>query len=762
MNNATPRTFHFFSLYSFCLLGILILAGWHISEYYFLTDDSYITFRYLQNFLAGKGLVFNPDEYVEGYSNFLWLLLLAPPVALGYSPEIMAPIYSIFFSFLLLVFLFYATSDMLQIPKHSVFLFLGPLLLSLNRTFAAFATSGLETRMFTFFIFAAFFFFLKDAKKEEPASFWNLAGISLALASLTRPEGLAFAVALLLLRLMQRYVQFQSWWEKDISFYLWIVIPILCHFSFRGWYYEEWLPNTYYAKVSEQSRFDYGALYLKNFLFENGFYLFIPFIFLGFLQDLRRSIFFPYLTAIFLFIPYFYFVAYQGGDHFEYRPFDVCIPFLLFFTLRGLYVLFEKMHLMSRLQAYSIFSLVIFCLGLATFLPGFLLHLQTREGNYLHAQTPKLSYDMNSLPLNFLLKPFVQAYDERQEKLIQHFIGVRQEEHCKFWKKQRNQALQIYQYLKEEKIKKNPSIALHCVGIVPYFTHLPTLDILGLTDAVVARQIFPQKSSSFLMAHEKRASEDYIQRRQIIFSPLHPTTLFFEKSVAVHQYGDKKDCYYATFENHYFLFSTALKTIEKIRPYFAPEVEIGTLEQLSTPEVLHFEKPKSPDQKEYFGIRNGSFEDGDLSGWVASGTAMKFQPTYGNNIVARVIDHSPQQQGMFWIGTYEATTSGNQITPYQMQGEEPVGNLLSEPFTLSKNTLYFRMSGGVSEQIYVALLIQETPVYRIFNTYPTDEMREVFLNVKEFQGQVAQILIMDGSSEFWGHINADDFRLLDR
>jgi hypothetical protein len=33
------------------------------------------------NLVAGHGLVFNPGERVEGYTNFLWTLLMAVPIA---------------------------------------------------------------------------------------------------------------------------------------------------------------------------------------------------------------------------------------------------------------------------------------------------------------------------------------------------------------------------------------------------------------------------------------------------------------------------------------------------------------------------------------------------------------------------------------------------------------------------------------------------------------------------------------------------------
>src|SRR5690348_12188698 len=62
-------------------LGLLLSLGLllvHVNVYRFLTDDSYISFRYARNFAHGYGLVFNPGyEHVEGYSNFLWVVLLA-------------------------------------------------------------------------------------------------------------------------------------------------------------------------------------------------------------------------------------------------------------------------------------------------------------------------------------------------------------------------------------------------------------------------------------------------------------------------------------------------------------------------------------------------------------------------------------------------------------------------------------------------------------------------------------------------------------
>jgi arabinofuranosyltransferase len=53
-----------------------LVLGWKL--FLFLTDDAYISFRYVSNSLLGHGYVWNPPPFrpVEGYSNFLWVVLL--------------------------------------------------------------------------------------------------------------------------------------------------------------------------------------------------------------------------------------------------------------------------------------------------------------------------------------------------------------------------------------------------------------------------------------------------------------------------------------------------------------------------------------------------------------------------------------------------------------------------------------------------------------------------------------------------------------
>ena len=58
----------------------LLLLTWRFD---WLCDDAYITFVYARNLAEGHGLVYNPGEWVEGYSEFLWALVLAGGQVVG-------------------------------------------------------------------------------------------------------------------------------------------------------------------------------------------------------------------------------------------------------------------------------------------------------------------------------------------------------------------------------------------------------------------------------------------------------------------------------------------------------------------------------------------------------------------------------------------------------------------------------------------------------------------------------------------------------
>src|SRR5258706_2501582 len=60
----------------------------HSLVFNFVTDDAFISFVYSRNLAEHGQLVFNLGEHVEGYTNFLWTVVLAALYKLGLQPEI--------------------------------------------------------------------------------------------------------------------------------------------------------------------------------------------------------------------------------------------------------------------------------------------------------------------------------------------------------------------------------------------------------------------------------------------------------------------------------------------------------------------------------------------------------------------------------------------------------------------------------------------------------------------------------------------------
>ena len=70
----------------FLPLYVLSVNMWRV--HWFTYDDSYISFRYAVNLADGHGLVYNPGEYIEGYTNFSWTVMVALGLKLGIDPHV--------------------------------------------------------------------------------------------------------------------------------------------------------------------------------------------------------------------------------------------------------------------------------------------------------------------------------------------------------------------------------------------------------------------------------------------------------------------------------------------------------------------------------------------------------------------------------------------------------------------------------------------------------------------------------------------------
>ena len=104
-----------------------------------LSDDAYITFRVVDNAVAGLGLTWNPAERVQAYTHPLWLfLLLAGRLATG----------ELYYTAIWLsVALSVAAAALVAYRRPPLVAALGVAVLALSRAFVDFSTSGLENAL---------------------------------------------------------------------------------------------------------------------------------------------------------------------------------------------------------------------------------------------------------------------------------------------------------------------------------------------------------------------------------------------------------------------------------------------------------------------------------------------------------------------------------------------------------------------------------------------------------------------------------------
>ena len=152
-----------------------------------------------------------------------------------------------------------------------------------------------------------------------------------------------------------------------------------------------------------------------------------------------------------------------------------------------------------------------------------------------------------------------------------------------------------------------------------------------------------------------------------------------------------------------------------------------------------------------------NFETGNLQGWIKSGTAFDFQPTYGDNPTARHRGQPSNHVGRYWIGGFEKYQGLPGQRPGNIQGDRPMGTLSSPRFTIPTGTLSFLVGGGSSFKTRVELIVLGQRVLYASGRN-TETMHRVTWNLTPYAGKRGYIRIVDKSSAGWGHINVDDFR----
>jgi len=487
--------------------AVLALLGWR--EFEFLTDDAYISFRYLSNAMAGRGLVWNPAPFlpVEGYTNFGWIALLGSVWwATGIEPPAAANTISLLLGLatlaitmrlLLRIALPQAKPDTDGTVWHMPIVALALLGVVSNRTYLAWLSSGLETALFNFAVTAWVCLALerRAAPSELRTRFtaWGL-GFAAALAALTRPDGWLLVAGSGLLYL-QDLSERRSFEETCVDAAP-LAFPLL-HLLWRRSYYGEWLPNTYYAKHLDAWP-ESGLRYAASFAIEYAAWIWL----LAFAVWLARSRSLSKRAVVVVAVlagHFGYYTFRVGGDHFEYRVYSHLVP-LLFTSF--VWMMFQS-RFSARTIAASLGIWILLSLPIPWMHHSLTRDLDTREATHvlLEPVAPHLP-----VPFRWLAEPF----DQLQAWLIPHHVGMRHREHATF-------PLVLARTLpsREEGSAihwdSRTVIAAGSVGYISWvLPNVAILDSLGLNDYVIARTP-PPPSERRKMAHDRLAPTSYLK-----------------------------------------------------------------------------------------------------------------------------------------------------------------------------------------------------------------------------------------------------------
>jgi arabinofuranosyltransferase len=431
-------------------------------------DDAFISFRYAQNWVSGQGLVFNAGERVEGYTNFLWTVILAAFLRLGLDPSAVSIVLGAAFSVATL-WLVYRFCGLIS-PAEPMIPIIASLGLAVDGSFALWAVSGMETVLFAFLVLSAVVCHVWEWQKDKPGF---VSGALLALAAMTRPEGVLVFVTLMLHQVIGRLVARRSFVSSaDVAKAGTFVGLYLPYFLWRYYYYGFLLPNTFYAKVTVQ---DVGAQYERGLRHVATFgrlhlgWLLGP---LALVPAVARRISFWLSAVLAVIAVYLGYIMYVGGDWSVGRFFVPLLPLGYVLVATGLTETYaaarslvgratQSKTAMAALQASALAVLALGCV--------ILFYSTSVHGEH-----------------ELFVTPFQAGRATQARVAMGRWLA-------------RN-------------VPQDTYIAVDAAGQIPFYSGLRTLDMFGVNDVHTAH-IEVEEMGSGVPGHEK-FDFDYIMWRQ--------------------------------------------------------------------------------------------------------------------------------------------------------------------------------------------------------------------------------------------------------
>ena len=453
-------------------LALYVLVGVHFLN--FAPDDVYITLRYAANVAAGQGPVYNVGERVEGYSNPLFLALLALLQPLLASPRNMVLAAKLIGLIAGLLAVAAAAALARRDPEGSPYWGLAPLLVGLGGYLAFWSASGLETGLHALLVVVAVGGYIRALETGRCA--WRaLCGLLFALVALSRPEGAVFLVAAVIARALLLLRDRRGPDAADGAFLVLAIAPIVAHFVWRHSYYGVWWPNTFYAKAGGGwSTWTDGARYLLLAVGPAcwGSAILLPVLALG-LAPWRKAT--PRTLVLWLAVlAQAGFIIVAGGDWMPgWRFIAPVAPLLALLAPGAVARLLDVLHRRRLVEQFG---------GWIKWLPLALIILVMASHLY---SVKQLSHQPSGWRGLDDAQMFAAPYKRAADWLAQQ-------------------------------ARPGDWLATGEAGLIPYLTGLPTIDCFGLTDAHLAR--VPGKR------HEK-VDPDYILGRKprfLLIGGAHP------------------------------------------------------------------------------------------------------------------------------------------------------------------------------------------------------------------------------------------------
>jgi len=411
------------------LLGALIvaLAGALIYADRFLwnsVDDSYIFMRYADNWLAGHGPVFNPGERVEGYTSFGWLAMLTGLMGLGLPGPVAAKVLAGLFG-VGAVILTWLLGRRLG-GKGS---WAGPLaawLVALNGSFQFWhLAGGMEAGALAVCLAGGFYLLLG----REGADGRKRRGEIIGAGALF---GLAYlvrpeAALFALAGLAWLVFRRDRSWRQVLIFLAPIAALVGGQLAFRLLYYGDWLPNTFYVKAGLSRRL------AERGLGDLGLFLLFtapPLACLAAVDWKKHGRgLWPMLAGT---AAYWLFFVVIGGDWMVFRLLVPTLPLVFTASALGAERLLNKLPRRKLTVPVALTILLAGSWALSTFW-----------------SEPTITFGN------------LRYYSERLHATAR-WLG--------------------------ENADPDDTVGVTIAGVIPYFTGLETVDMLGLSDAHIARE----------------------------------------------------------------------------------------------------------------------------------------------------------------------------------------------------------------------------------------------------------------------------------